>query len=210
MTAFKPVLAMTVLLAACSGGGEEANHVVSSGLKIFVTAEAHSGNFAQDPSLSGANAMQKADDFCNQSISKPDGASYKAFLIDGTNRDAVSLKDWVFKPNTTYYQAYDNVVIDTTTGAAIFNVAFTLMQNSVLGCGGCSGPSVWSGVGDATNFSASSNNCGGWGAGSMTGTMGTFAQSTERNHFAFSSGGSTAACDINSGGNQLNLYCVQQ
>ena len=59
---FMAIIALIVLLTSCA---MEDDFVLSSGLKIFVTEELHTGDFANDPTLSGLNAIEKADDFCN-------------------------------------------------------------------------------------------------------------------------------------------------
>ena len=69
----------------------------SKKLKIFVSSSLHHGDFANDPTLSGATAMEKADAFCMRDSNRPTGGSIsKALLGDGVNRDAVTLTDWVF------------------------------------------------------------------------------------------------------------------
>ena len=100
----------TILLVACNGGGNDhivpvpgQSTVLSSGLKIFVTSETHAGDFASDPTLAGSDAIEKADDFCNQSLTKPNNSTYKALIVDGVNRDAISLTNWVLQPSTTYF-----------------------------------------------------------------------------------------------------------
>src|SRR5947208_3425147 len=80
---------------------------VSSGLKIFLTSRKHVADFKNDPNLSGDSAIHKTDDFCNTDPSRPDAHVYKALLVDGVNRDAKALTDWVLKPSTTYYRPHD-------------------------------------------------------------------------------------------------------
>ena len=52
----------------------------------FITS-GHDGDFNSDLSLFGANAIQKADNYCNQQNPYLPG-TYKAFLVDATNRSA--------------------------------------------------------------------------------------------------------------------------
>jgi hypothetical protein len=201
-------------LVACSGGGDDENHVVSTGLKIFATADVHVGDFAGDPTLAGTTAIQKADAFCNRSASKPDGNTYKALLVDGVDRDAVALVDWVLLPNTTYFQSYGDVPIDTTSAAAIFSAYYLAMQNPVSSCGsacaGSQGPQVWTGIANAGNFATSNTrNCGRWGAvGSTSGQAGARGLWTEKDGDAFSAAGDYG-CDPTTGF-ALSLYCVEQ
>jgi Protein of unknown function (DUF1554) len=200
--------ALLTALIACGGGGADTK-TVSAGLKIFVTAETHNGDFANDPTLTGSAAMQKADDFCNRSASKPSSDNYKALLVDGVGRDAVSPTDWVLRANTAYYQAFDNVLIDTTTDRAIFAAFFRSMQNRVLpSCSNCSSPGAWTGIGDGATFAASTiNNCARWGqTSSVVQLNGSFGSPTATDGFAFYSAGSSAECASVS----MSLYCVQQ
>jgi hypothetical protein len=69
---------------------------VSTGLKIFATDEKHVSDFANDPTLAGSNAIEKADNFCNTSLGKPSNATYKALIVDGSLRDAVTLNELGF------------------------------------------------------------------------------------------------------------------
>lgn len=73
--------------------------------KVFVTVETHSGDFLGDPQLTGANAMEKADAFCDGSAAKPDAGKYRAMVWDGVNRLGPLSIDGVLKPKTTYFQA---------------------------------------------------------------------------------------------------------
>jgi hypothetical protein len=194
-----------VFLSSCGGGGTGNPFLqTSTGLKIFVTSEAHSGDFANDPTLSGSTAIQKADDFCNKSVRKPSADNYKALIVDGINRDAVSGIDWVLRPNTAYYQTDNDVLIDTTTSAAVFAAFYRKMPNKVLPSGASRG--VWTGIGDGATFAAD-NSCANWGqSGSIIGQSGSFGSPGTAGSFAFYSGGSSADC----ASVQLALYCVQQ
>ena len=203
-----PVLVLA--LAGCGGGsGDEL--VISTGLKIFATKETHVGNFAADPTLTGGNAVQKADDFCNRSISKPDTAIYKALLVDGTTRIAPtgssSGTDWVLQPNTTYYRAYYDVPIDTTGSIAILPAYFYDMDASFSACnpGECD---AWTGIADASTFAADTDNCGGWGA-TTSGTphLGWMGQLDAVNGSAVSH--TEGACN-ESGEVRARVICVQQ
>ena len=110
---------------------DSSNGVTTNGLIIFVTKNSHVGDYANDPTLTGNTAIDKADSFCNIDENKPNNSVYKALLTDGITRDAVSLTDWVLSPNTTYYRSYGNVEIGTTTNNAIFAALFTNLTNSI-------------------------------------------------------------------------------
>lgn len=198
---------LALLLSGCGGG----DNTPSAGLKIFVTAETHSGDFAGDPTLSGANAIQKADAFCNKSSAKPSDDTYKALIVDGVSRDAASLTDWVLKPSTNYYQTYNDVLIDKTSAAALFTAYYSPLQHPINGCGrNCpdgTAIQVWTGIDDASTFAASPNVSNQWGqVGSVAGISGAFASTLETGYYAFGSNGGSASCSTT----QFALYCVQQ
>ena len=199
--------AAIALLSSCGGGGGgEEPKVPTVGLKIFVTSEVHNGDFANDPTLPGATAIQKADAFCNRSSSKPSKDNYKALLVDGVNRDAATLTDWVLVPNTAYYQVYNNVLIDVTTPSGTFASFFRNMKNPVA-CPSCAQHGAWTGIDTGGAFAASTNTCKRWGeAGSVIGFFGTYGTSSSNGGFAFTSLGGYADCVSI----QTGLYCVQQ
>ena len=199
-------------LTSCGGGGGGGTSggtvgpVTSSGLKIFVTSESHVGDFSNDPTLTGNSGIEKADNFCATSSSRPDGSQYKALLVDGINRDAVSLTDWVLQPNTTYYRPNDNIEIGATTNLAIFPTLFIPLTNSIadavqvqpeLGY-------VWIGIGDLTDFSAG-DHCNFWSDSGtiLTGVLGIYHQKDRAAFNPVNLGGSTCIGD-------LQVYCVEQ
>jgi hypothetical protein len=202
-------LASGLFLIGCGGGSGDGTTTpaVSTGLKIFVTKELHNGDFANDPTLPGSTAIQKADAFCSISSSRPTNDNYKALIVDGVNRDAVALTDWVLRPNTSYYQTHDNVLVDVTTSTATFAAYYRSMPHSVLPtCPNCSSPGAWTGIGDGALFS-SSGACSRWGqSGSIVNQVGTWGSPGSSGAFAFYSGGSAADCVSL----QFALYCVQQ
>lgn len=172
---------------------------VSSGLKIFVTDEIHSGDFANDPALLGATSIEKADDFCNKSASKPDDAHYKALLVDGVNRDAVNGVDWILDPNTTYYQQYNDVVVGTTNDAAIFPVSWAALSNPILPDNELRDPEeietlVWTG--------AMGNNCALWKDNKIS-SLGGAGMAAKKDNQAIH--GLDKTCN-----EELAIYCVQQ
>ena len=122
--------------------------------KIFATVEKHDGNFADDATLPGNNAMAKADALCNASIAKPDEGPYRALLIDGSNRTALPAHDWVLKANTTYFQADGVLNVFTTNASAVVGPD---ANRSVVGSYG--GDDVWSDLG--CDFSGRLS-CQGW------------------------------------------------
>jgi hypothetical protein len=208
--AITAIFASVLSLSGCGGGGggNQAPSVVSSGLKIFVTTEVHSGDFANDPTLVGSTAIQKADYFCTTSKAKPSSDSYKALLVDGLNRDGKLKIDWVLKPSNSYYQPFDNILIDTTTATAIFPAFFRPMPNPIKQrCSTCNPIYTWSGMGNASDFSTSTTmTCNGWGSsGPFSGLdSGVFSVPSAVDGNAFSAG-SSLGCNM-----QAPVVCVQQ
>lgn len=111
---------------------------IAEGLKIFVTDELHNGDFEEASyvltgneevtliagkvtldeetrvvTVTGDNVIETADLLCNLDRNKPaDGSTYKALFVDGIDRDAPSLTDWVLQPDTAYYLPYQEEVQD--------------------------------------------------------------------------------------------------
>jgi hypothetical protein len=198
------VLAITALFVPACGGFDSMSNtppVVSTGLKIFVTKASHTGDFQNDASLQGANAIAKADYFCSIDRSKPSKAIYKALIVDGVNRDGAASIDWVLKPNTTYYRPMNNVKIGTTTDTAVF--AFPL-TNSVSDPTNDDLASAWSGASDVTTFASDpARDCSNW---SSMGSIGTTGFIDNKDQWAF-----TQPPTVTSGcGSTFHLYCVEQ
>ncbi len=154
------LLVPTALLLLGSCSTETPPLPVSQGLKIFVTSRVHGADFANDPYLTGANAIGKADAFCNSDPAKPSAATYKALIVDGVTRDAKTLVDWVLKPSTAYYQAHGDVLIGTTLPSAIFGAAYQPLANSIAEPTSPN-DTVWTGIASPTDFSPG-DDCNGW------------------------------------------------
>lgn len=195
------IASVTLLVASCGGSSTPP---VSQGLKIFVTARVHGGDFANDPYLAGANAIAKADAFCNSDSAKPSAAAYKALLVDGVNRAAKTPVDWVLKPNTAYYRTHGDVLIGTTTAAAIFGAAYQPLSNSIVATEPFgSPPPVWTGIGSASDFS-SGDDCNDWS--DLTNTYSAnWGVSDSTNGDAFATNGLVGCYQF-----QFPIYCVEQ
>ncbi|MFZ3207613.1 MAG: DUF1554 domain-containing protein [Geobacteraceae bacterium] len=212
MREFLGVVAV-LLLASCGGGSDNGNSravsTVSTGPKIFVTASKHVGDFKNDPLLQGANAIGKADYFCNIDTNKPNNSTYKALIVDGVNRDAVNNVDWVLKPNTLYYKSYGNVEIGKTVSNSLLPVMYTDLTNAIADrLPESNDPyvmanNVWTGIGGPSNYLKGSD-CSGWSIGdnSSSGSLGTTYQ---KGVLSISSVGSTWGCL-----QKMSLYCVEQ
>lgn len=205
----RALIAAVTLLAGCNVIDGESETKLSTGLKIFVTPEVHVGDFAADPNLVGSNGIERADHFCNKSAGKPNASNYKALIVDGSIRDAVTRTNWVLEPNSKYFRNYGDVPIGTTTAAAIFDVHFGELNNSIGICGAdCANLSnyfAWTGIGEVRNFTAGNKHCNGWGTGGVSGT-GQWAHVLDKDNSAFATN-VIAGCGDNS---RAALYCVEQ
>ena len=205
------LLIITFFISSCSGDGSEPL-ILSAGLKIFVTTETHGGDYANDPLLTGSTAFEKADDFCNKSSARPNGSTYKALLVDGITRDAISLTDWVLQTNTNYYRPYNNVLIGRTSNIAVFTALFADLDNSICSVATCGTTLVYTGIVDAGSFSTIDAHCESWSNINPTDpadpfaptVIGKYGRPTAVDDLAFSNP-STAGCNAD-----FALYCVEQ
>ena len=176
---------------------------------IFVTSEIHDGNLTADRSLVGLNAIEKADYLCSTSATKPDDKDYKALLVDGLYRDAVTGTDWVLQPDTTYYRPDGVIPIGTTSENAVFapvslNGSDFDLINSVDDCDSCAATDrrVWTGAADPADlFTLYFSNCGGWST--SLGSKGAFGLPNSSNSAAL--GPTVDDCS-----SKHAFYCVQQ
>jgi Protein of unknown function (DUF1554) len=199
---------------ACSGGKSLADDApVSRGPKIFVTATGHLADFIDDTELPGTTVIDKADALCNRDANKPDNGTYKALFVDGVNRSAKPAIDWALAPSTTYYASHGDLVIGTTTTAAIFDTEHEPLANPIGTTPAGADPDdvdqVWTGIGNNVDFSTG-NTCSGWtgdpGAGTPpSANAGSRGFSGSTSGEAFYSLGDYG-CDYF----QLYLYCVEQ
>lgn len=204
------VLNFTYSGCGSSGGGSDGNDDNNwngpnpDGLKIFVTSAEHHGDFANDPTLSGLTAIEKADDFCMRDANLPaDGSIYKALLVDGVYRDAVALIDWVLQPNTTYYRS-SGIEIDTTSDDSIFLAFWRDMKNSIGEDDPSAFQNAWTGIATASDFSTDPGfNCSGWSSSGMD--EGGFGTWIAKDRAAFDWYGSRSVCWIDN-----RIYCVEQ
>lgn len=211
------VLLNLLVLVACGGGGGGASFApppadtISTGLKIFVTSRVHNGDFIDDVDLTGTTATEKADNFCQTDPSRPTDATYKALLVDGVLRDSISLTDWVLKPDTAYYQPANDVQIGVTTSSAVFATASNPLDHEIHDSFGTSNDpnnpaptsGVWTGLADASVFSASQNNCQGWTT-SLNPDYSTIGVVYVTDASAFYTNGGHS-CTL-----AFRLYCVEQ
>jgi hypothetical protein len=164
--------------------------------KVFVTLEAHDGDFLDDPTLAGDGAVSKADAFCARSIGRPDAQPYKAALVDGSTRSASPPVDWVLSPKKTYYQASGALPMFTTDQQSQY-AAELFFTNPFLTEDG-EYARMWSGL--DPGFTTSMETCRGWSSSAATATGGV---ADNRFNFFDESGSFCNARD-------LRLICVSQ
>ena len=163
--------------------------------KIFVTDATYNGNLG---------GFSGADDKCNSDGNKPSGGgTYKAMLVDGTNRRACSTAncsggtgehiDWVLKPNTKYVRADGTNEIFTTNANGIFE--FGTLSNSI------SETTLFAWTALNNDWTSSTNNCQAWSSTSGGSRVGAASSSTGNAINVTSQTCTTST---------LRLYCVEQ
>lgn len=200
------LLLMMLSAFACgsksSDGGQSNDTNNQKNLKIFLSDEKHTGDFANDSNLLGSNGVSRADDFCNNASNKPDNSNYKALLVDGLNRIAVPQTDWVLQASTTYYREDGTTIIGTTNSKSIFEVSIGNSLDNAID-DRSTYPAVWTGIQNVTDFSTSGEHCNQWASASNA-NMGKLGECNSRGTSAFSSFLSQS-CNI-----QNSIYCVEQ
>lgn len=169
----------------------------------FVTPAGHDGNFNGDPSLGGSNGIERADSFCIQQ--KPSGLSgtFKAFLVDGTNRycqDASTCSfrfDWMLKAYKYYFRYEDNQLMFKTDGNALF-ILSDPDSNGFYGT-----TNIWTGIAYTTLWSNSLSNCSGWSS-NINIDIGKYGIPNKNTYNAVSNL-SGITCDT-----ELKLLCINQ
>lgn len=130
----------------------------------FVTSSSHNGDFANDTTLFGTNAIEKADSFCNSQNPGLPG-TYKALLVDGTNRKANDLVppykiDWVLKSNKYYFRSSDGKLMFKTDSNEYFIFSDPDANGAHSGSLG-----YWTGL-VGTTWGTNLNICSGWSSSS--------------------------------------------
>jgi len=172
------------------------------GPRIFLTAETHNGDFLNDPYLRGDSSLDKADQFCNTSVSKPNDSYYKALLYSQTIRDPKHHTTWPLKSKTTYHRIDGKSVIGITNDNAIFDVTWRELINPV---DQLKKAKVFTGIPNSTTSSTKINksNCKDWSS-HETNNLGKSGLSNYTDEHAFSLPGATSCAQ------KLHIYCVEQ
>lgn len=127
--------------------------VPPEGLTIFLTDAGTSGDFG---------GIAAADALCNASPARPNNGTYKALLVDGTNRVACSSYDcgtsgaaenvdWALLGNTAYFRGVDDAYIGRTNDAGLLGFPFTTPIWDT-------NPEVWTGLSYGWQSSSDCNN----------------------------------------------------
>ncbi len=146
--------------------------------------------------MTGANGIARADSLCMKSSNVPPGTTFKALMVDGVNRDAVALIDWVLTPNTNYYQLSGRTLIGQTNALAVFNVQSGTLTNPISPG---AGSFAWTGIG--SNLWAAGNHCSQWSSTGGTGHMGVLGSVTAQAIGVTT----TSNCALMQG-----IFCVEQ
>jgi hypothetical protein len=178
----------------CGAGGD---NVCGTSKAIFVTNSTYDGNLG---------GIAGADSKCASDLFKPSGGgTYKALLVDGTNRIA-SLSanagngqvNWVLHPDTAYRSIIaGGIYVGTTNTNALFSFP---LESSIGPFGGSASRYVWTGL--TSGWQTSSNACTGWTSNnsSLRGVIGDTHSTTSTE---IASG--TDVC-----GSPTSLVCVEQ
>ncbi|EID99722.1 PF07588 family protein [Leptospira licerasiae serovar Varillal str. VAR 010] len=149
------------------------------------------------------------DSQCNSDSNKPSGGgTYKALVVDGTNRVACTSAncatsgasehvDWVLKANKKYVQSDGTTVIGTTTSNGIFTFPLSNPFQSTF-----SGTNLTV-TGMFADWTSSGNNCSGWSTASSSSA--NFADHTATSTDAIYAGGS-----IGCSSSAMKIVCVEQ
>jgi hypothetical protein len=127
--------------------------------KLFATLEVHGGDFADDTVLTGSNAVEKADSFCNRSTARPDGQTYKAVLADGVHR--VPSVDWPLLANTQYFDSGGATSLFTANSSGL--ITGSAAAGALVA--GAQYLYLWTGMqydSSARADAVSTNTCSGW------------------------------------------------
>ncbi len=198
--------------AGCGGSGGGGAAPLLPAFKTFVTARVFDGNLIAAEGTGKANGILAADALCMKDAQYPGKGTYKALIVDGTNRIASASPnagdgqvDWVLKPNAGYYQSDGKTPVMTTGGSGLF--LFGALKNPF-------DPDVndkyWTGLNlDWTTYpftNGANQNCNGWSYNADIWIRGTFGLGGLKDSSSIY-GSYDAACNATP---SYHLICVQQ
>lgn len=188
-----------------AGTGTQTVTLTRYARKIFVTALAHNGNLG---GITGADAA------CMGDANYPGTGTYKALVVDGTNRLACTQGngnenctasqhiDWVLTSNTTYVRPDDATVIGVTNSEGIFSFTGGAMLTHAVSS---NTRTVFTGLNsDWTRYGGCGAfcNCNGF-TDNSSGNASSVGEASALSGNSIST--STGACDTTA-----SLYCVEQ
>lgn len=184
-------LATLFLLASCNDD-DSTTAAAASSKYIFSSATKTNGNIG---GITGADAL------CNADANKPNASTYKALIVDGTNRtcgaadDCTGGTDWPLKANTTYVRKSDGATFAVTD----VNKVFYTFDTNQLNDGTAS--LSWAGI--SGNYTDHANNCNNW-TSSSNGVTGAIGDGNWYDITFLATGGSDTCDQTNS------VICVEQ
>lgn len=156
------------------------------------------------------NGISGLDSTCANDSNKPSGGTYKALVVDGTNRIACTTANcsggtsehtgWVLKPNKEYRRKDGTTVIGTTNSNGVFTFPVT---DGVDEPDGATFSITATGL--ESDWTSSSDDCTNWSTTAGNLAIGTFSDS-DSNMIRTGGGAGTAGCTSNI----QNLICVEQ
>ena len=172
--------------------------------RVFVTALTYDGDLDTN---NDTNAMPEADAFCMGDANYPATGTFKAMLVEGTNRRACTTAncsggtaehiDWVLKPTTAYVRAVGGLVIMTTNANGVF--PFGTLTNSM----GAGGATYWTGL--AADWTVDAKICTGWTSNAGGANQGNKGLESSTSSLSVGGAGGLPQCN-----NTYTLLCVEQ
>ncbi len=202
------LLVTLFLFSACGQGLKEpsfnntssADCSTTGPCRIFVSASTTTGDIDAD---NDTNGIEEADAICENDANHPGTGTFKAMIMDATNRVACTTADcgggpgehinWILRPNKEYRRIDGVTPIGTTTANGIF--AFNL-TNSIT----AAALRPWTGSGG--DWVTNVDTCVNW-TSPAGGDMGRIGDSSDSGNDTLSAGSDICST--------LNvLYCVEQ
>jgi hypothetical protein len=200
------ILLVFIIINSCGGSG---NSSTSTSSELVCESDQYclaflttSTNNADVDANSNGNGIEEADTFCNADGNKPNSRTYKALLVDGTNRTACTTAncgtggasehtDWVFQASTQYRRGDGTTIIGTTDSNGIFSFNLTNSIGTIF-------HSVWGGIN--SNWTTATDTCSSWSVitGSGQTGLGDSATTLAIDHL-------TTNCNFSG-----RFYCVEQ
>lgn len=152
-------IGLVSLVGACGGGGGGGGGVGDDKI-IFTTVSQFDGNL---------RGVSGADDSCMSDENYPGTGTYKALIVDSTNRVASVTAntgdgqvDWILQPNTDYVQSDGTTAIMTTDANGLF--VFGELTNSIT----AGGSDYWTGLDANWQPGGDTTLCANWTSNSVT------------------------------------------